>query len=76
MSGARWYKGDMYLLGNLDETIFKCDPNTYEVKEWYKINVLNPEGLSFDANGNVSITSDDLQRLYFFKNLPTIKTLQ
>jgi uncharacterized protein YjiK len=76
MSGARWYKGAMYLLSSMDETIFKCDPNTYEVQEKYKINVLNPEGLAFDADGNVRITSDDLQRLYFFKNLPTIKTMQ
>ena len=72
MSGARWYNGDMYLLSNLDACIIKCDANTYEAKEYYKINVLNPEGISFDAGGNVSITSDDLQRLYFFKNLPII----
>ena len=73
ISDARWYKGDIYLMGNLDETIFKCDPNTYEVKESYKINVLNPEGLAFDADGNVIVTSDNLQRIYYFKNLPTIK---
>ncbi len=72
MNGARWYKGDLYLLSSLDETIFKCDPETYSVKEYYKINVLNPEGMAFDADGNVSVTSDNLQRLYFFKNLPTI----
>ena len=48
---------------------FKCkDPG--KVKEWYKIDVLNPEGLAFDADGNVTITSDNLQRIYFFKNLP------
>ena len=73
MSGARWYKGNIYLLSNLDETIFKCDPLTYDIKEYYKIDVLNPEGLAFDADGNVSVTSDDLQRIYFFKNLPIIK---
>ena len=73
VSGARWYKGAMYLVGNKDETIFKCDPVTYEVLESYKIDILNPEGMTFDADGNVSMTSDDLQRIYFFKNLPTIK---
>ena len=73
VSGARWYKGAMYLVGDKDETIFKCDPVTYEVQEYYKIDVLNPEGIAFDADGNVSITSDDLQRIYFFKNLPTQK---
>jgi len=71
MSGARWYNGSMYLLGDLDEVIFKCDPVTYAIQETYKIDVLNPEGIAFDAEGNVSITSDDLQRIYFFKNLPT-----
>jgi len=72
MSGARWYKDELYLLSGKDECIIKCDPATYEPKEYYKINVLNPEGLAFDAEGNVLITSDDLQRLYFFKNLPII----
>ncbi len=73
VSGARWYNGYMYLLGDKDATIFKCDATTYAVKEYYKINVLNPEGIAFDAAGNATITSDDLQRMYFFKNLPTIK---
>ena len=73
VSGARWYNGAMYLIGGKDAIIFKCDPNTYEVQEYYNIPVLNPEGLAFDAAGNVTITSDDLQRIYFFKNLPIIK---
>ena len=72
MSGARWHEGKMYLLSNLDACIIRCDPNTYEPEQYYQINVLNPEGFGFDARGNVSITSDDLQRLYFFKNLPII----
>jgi uncharacterized protein YjiK len=70
ISNARWYQGYLYLLSGLDRSIFKCDPETYEVKEVYHINVLNPEGLAFDDKGNVIITSDDLQRIYFFKNLP------
>lgn len=73
MSGARWHDGSMYLLSNLDACIIKCNPENYEALEYYSINVLNPEGFGFDAAGNVSVTSDDFQRLYFFNNLPTIK---
>jgi len=73
ISGARWHNGYIYLLSNLDETIFKCDPTTYDIKEYYKIDVLNPEGMTFDGQENISITSDALQRIYFFKQLPTIK---
>lgn len=72
VSGARWYKGAMYLVGDKDRVIIKCDPTTYAVLEYYNIDVLNPEGLTFDAYGNMSMTSDDLQRIYFFKNLPIL----
>ncbi len=70
ISDAKWYNGSLYLLSALDETIFKCDPTSYEIKESFKINILNPEGLAFDREGNLIITSDDMQKIYFFKNLP------
>ncbi|OJW77854.1 MAG: hypothetical protein BGO69_00060 [Bacteroidetes bacterium 46-16] len=70
ISSARWYKGQMYLLSDEDMCIFRCDPNTYEVKEKFKIDILNPEGLTFDKTGNVIISADDLERLYFFKTIP------
>jgi len=70
MAGARWHKGQMYLLSSLDEAIFKVDPLTYKVIAKYKINMLNPEGLAFDAHDNIKVTSDDLQRMYFYNKLP------
>lgn len=73
VSGARWYNGDLYLVGSKDRMIIRCDATTYAVKGYYNIDVVNPEGLTFDAQGNVTMTSDDLQRIYFFKNLPPIK---
>lgn len=73
VSGARWHDGFVYIIGGKDATIFKCDPNTYNIIEAYHINAYNPEGIAFDADGNVLITSDDLQRLYFFNHLPIIK---
>jgi len=76
ISGARWYKDELYLLSNKDDCIIKCNPLTYEPIEFYRINVLNPEGLAFDSAGQVYITSDDLQRLYFFKILPNCNNLK
>ena len=73
ISDAAWHNGVLYLLSNMDQCIFKCDPLTYEPLACYHVNVLNPEGLTFNDRGEVFITSDDLQRIYFFKNLPTIK---
>jgi len=70
INAARWYKGEMYLMSSKDACIFRCDPNTYEIKEKYNINVFNAEGLGFGADGNVYITSDDLQRIYFFNKIP------
>jgi uncharacterized protein YjiK len=67
VSSARWHNNSCYILGNKDRTIFECDPLNYRIKQAYLINVLNPEGLDFDSDENVYITSDDLQRLYFFK---------
>lgn len=69
ISGARWYKGFMYLLSDEDRTIFKCDPETFEIIDSWKINVLNPEGIAFDKEGKLIIGADDLQRLYFFDTL-------
>ena len=71
ISSARWYKGAMYLLSDLDAEILRCNPTTYEVEEEFSINVFNPEGLSFDNDGNITITSDNLQRIYYFKNPQT-----
>jgi hypothetical protein len=30
--------------------------------------VINPEGLAFDKDGNLLITCDDMQRIYYFNN--------
>lgn len=70
MSSARWYKGYLYLLSSLDECIFKLDPVSYTVLAKYKIGVYNPEGFAFDGNSKLMVTSDDLQRMYYFNKLP------
>jgi len=70
ISAARWYNGSFYLLSNKDNTLYLCDASTYEVKKTYKLNIINPEGLAFDAGGRVIVTSDDMQSIYLFNSLP------
>lgn len=73
ISDAKWHNGWLYLLSNLDACIIKCDPQTYEAIEYYKINVLNPEGIGFRRDDKVLIVSDNAQKLYQFNELPKIK---
>ena len=73
ISGGRFYKGELWLLSDEDQALFRCDPETYKVREKININVLNPEGLDFDAAGKAVITSDELQRIYFFNGITEIK---
>ncbi len=70
VSGARWHNNALYLVSSGNNCIFKCNPVNYQVIAKYNINVINAEGMAFDSSGKVTITSDDLQRIYYFKDLP------
>lgn len=71
ISSARWFNGQMYLLSDEDRCILQCDPYTYKVNHVFQIDVINPEGISFDNSGNVLIAADDIQYLYYFNSLST-----
>ncbi|MEC4004803.1 SdiA-regulated domain-containing protein [Flavobacterium sp. SUN052] len=68
ISSARFYKNNLWLLSDEDMMLIKVNPETYEVIKKWKLPIINPEGLAFDKNGNLLITSDDMQRLFFFNN--------
>lgn len=68
ISATTYHNNYLWLLGDEDMTVYKLNPNTYEVLNSWKIPVVNPEGLTFDHNGNMLILSDDMQLLYYFKN--------
>ncbi|RYZ30007.1 MAG: hypothetical protein EOP49_40160, partial [Sphingobacteriales bacterium] len=67
-SSATFHDGFVWLLSDEDRTIFKVDPTFFEVKASWIIPIINPEGIAFDHDGNLLIQSDDMKRLYFFKN--------
>lgn len=68
ISAASYHNNHLWLLGDEDRTVYKVNPETYETLNSWKIPVVNPEGLTFDKNGNMLILSDDMQLLYYFKN--------
>lgn len=67
ISSARWHNNKLWLLSDEEMTVFQLNPENYSVEKSYKIPVLNPEGLCFNGNNEMLITSDDLEKLYFFK---------
>ncbi|MES2397417.1 MAG: SdiA-regulated domain-containing protein [Bacteroidota bacterium] len=71
ISSARWFNGQMYLLSDENRCILQCDPYTYKVNHVFQIDVINPEGISFDNSGNVLIAADDIQYLYYFNSFST-----
>ncbi|MDI1255399.1 MAG: SdiA-regulated domain-containing protein [Flavobacterium sp.] len=68
IASATYYNDFLWLLSDEDMTVFKVDPNSYEVLGKWSVPIINPEGIAFDKNGNMLIQSDDMKRLYFFKN--------
>ncbi len=69
ISAASFYNDAIWLLSDEDRTVFKLDPISYEIKAKWQLPVINPEGLAFDQAGNVLITCDDMQRIYYFNKL-------
>ncbi len=68
ISAATYYDDHLWLLSDEDRTVFKLNPNTYQVISKWILPLINPEGLAFDKDGNMLVLSDDMKKLYFFKN--------
>jgi uncharacterized protein YjiK len=68
IAAATFYDNHLWLLSDEDRSIFKLNPTTYEVIGQWLLPVINPEGLAFDKEGNLLVTCDDMQRLYYFNN--------
>ena len=68
ISSARFYDGFLWLLSDEDMMLLKVNPQTYDVIKKWSLPVINPEGLAFDKEGNIVISCDDMQRVYYFNN--------
>ena len=68
ISSAYYYQNALWLLSDEDMMLIKLNPQTYEVIQKWSLPVINPEGFTFDKDGNLIITCDDMQRIYYFNN--------
>jgi uncharacterized protein YjiK len=65
ISAITYYGADYWILSDEDRTINQYSTD-FALKKRYKLNVINPEGITFDAENNLCILSDDMQILYKF----------
>lgn len=68
IASACYHDNALWLLSDEDMMLFKLNPQTYEVLQKWSLPVINPEGFAFDKDGNLLVTCDDMQRIYYFNN--------
>ena len=67
VSSACWKNGKLYILSDEAHTVYLLNPENYSVISSWNVPVTNPEGITFDDNGNMLILSDDRAMLFSFK---------
>lgn len=68
ISAVTYYDSHIWLLSDESMMVFKLNPSDYSVISSWRLPILNPEGLTFDAEGNMIVLSDDMQTIYYFNN--------
>jgi len=67
LSAVTYHDNYLWLLSDEGHMVMKVNPDGYDIVDQWSIPVVNPEGIAFDASGNLLIVSDDLGKLYKFK---------
>ena len=70
ISAAAFLKGKLFILSDEDHAIFRYNPETMEKEKKFKLDIINPEGLTFGPDGSLYVVSDDLGVLYRFDSKP------
>ncbi len=68
VSAMDFYKGHLYILSDEQNAVFKVNPKDYTILYSWKLPIVNPEGICFSGNGDMVIVSDDMGKMFFFKN--------
>jgi uncharacterized protein YjiK len=68
ISAATYFNQKLYVLSDEEHCIIELNDENKEVKR-YSVNIINPEGICFDAQGNLIIVSDNMESIFFYKKL-------
>ena len=68
VSALTWHNNEMWVLSDEQETVYEVSATDYSIKSKWSVPIINPEGICFDAEGNLLIVSDDMGKLFHFKN--------
>jgi uncharacterized protein YjiK len=69
VSAATVWKGQLLFLSDVDHCIARISAQDYGIEKRMTIPVINPEGLAPTPSGQLVVSSDDRNRLYFFSDL-------
>lgn len=68
VSALTFYNNYLWVLSDEDRTVHKCNLDNYKSEKSFLLPIINPEGIAFNEKGDMYICSDDMERLYVFKN--------
>ena len=67
LKNVKKYNGHLFLLSDEAACVWKMDLATNKILKTYTFNILNAEGLCFEADGGMWILSDAEQKIYQFE---------
>jgi uncharacterized protein YjiK len=66
ISGACYFQNNLWLLSDEEHLMMQLDEN-YKVVKQFDFKILNPEGFFFNKQGDLTVISDDMAKLYQFE---------
>tara|TARA_B100001741_G_C16554133_1_gene601345 strand:- start:5339 stop:6007 length:669 start_codon:yes stop_codon:yes gene_type:complete len=61
-----FFENALWVLSDINATIYKLNPFTFNVENSWRIKVVNPEGITFSENQMI-IVSDNLEKIYYYE---------
>lgn len=67
VSSVTYHDNYLWFLSDRNHEVMQVNPADYKIVKRWKIPVINPEGICFDATGELLVLSDDMGMLFRFK---------